>query len=79
MKKFVLIIIMVVAAFVWYGFEGKSFKAATGSVTSSDMPPTNFTGADLTGANLGGVSLDGVILCNTKMPDGKINNSSCKN
>jgi len=25
------------------------------------------------------VSLDGVILCNTTMPDGTINNSSCKN
>jgi uncharacterized protein YjbI with pentapeptide repeats len=40
---------------------------------------TDFTGADLTGANLGGVSLYGVILCNTTMPDGKINNTSCKN
>ena len=26
-----------------------------------------------------GVSLDGVILCNTTMPDGTINNTSCKN
>ena len=50
-----------------------------GSETSSDMPPTNFTGADLTGANLGEVSLDGVILCNTTMPDGTINNTSCEN
>ena len=61
------------------GFPGKDVKATTGSETSSDIPPTNFTGADLTGANLGGVSLDGVILCNTTMPDGKINNTSCKN
>jgi hypothetical protein len=33
----------------------------------------------LQGAILGGVSLDGVILCNTTMPDGTINNKSCKN
>ena len=79
MKKIVLVIIVIAATFVWYGFEGKSVKATTGSETSSDMPPTNFTGADLTGANLGRVSLDGVILCNTTMPDGTINNSSCKN
>ena len=79
MKKLVLIIFVIAATFIWYGFEGKSVKATTGSETSSDMPPTNFTGADLTGANLRGVSLDGVILCNTTMPDGTINNSSCKN
>ena len=78
MKKLILII-MVAATFVWYGFQGESVKATTGSETSSDMPPTNFTKADLTGANLGGVSLDGVILCNTTMPDGTMNNSSCKN
>ena len=79
MKKLVLVIIVITATFVWYGFEGQSVKATTGSETSSDMPPTNFTGADLTGANLGGLSLDGVILCNTTMPDGTINNTSCKN
>jgi uncharacterized protein YjbI with pentapeptide repeats len=79
MNKLNLIIIMVAATFVWYGFEGQSVTATTGSETSSDMPPTNFTGADLTGAKLGGVSLDGVILCNTTMPNGTINNSSCKN
>jgi uncharacterized protein YjbI with pentapeptide repeats len=79
MKKLVLIIFVITATFVWYGFEGKSFKAATGSVTSSDMPPTNFTGANLTGAILRGVSLDGVIFCNTTIPDGTINNTSCKN
>jgi hypothetical protein len=78
MKKLVLIIIMVVATFVWYGFQGQSFTATTGSETSSDMPPINFTGAYLTGENLGELSLDGVILCNTTMPDGTINNSSCK-
>ena len=70
---------MVVAIFIWYGFQGQSVKAMTGSETNSDMPPTNFTRTDLTGANLGGVSLDGVILCNATMPDGTINNTSCKN
>ena len=79
MKTLVVIIIVIVATFVWYGFEGKSSTAKPGSEISSDMPPTNFTGADLTGANLGGVSLDGVILCNTTMPDETINNTSCKN
>jgi hypothetical protein len=79
MKKLVLIIIVTVATFVWYRFPSKDVNARTGSEISPDMPPTNFTGADLTGANLGGVSLDGVILCNTTMPDGTINNTSCKN
>ena len=79
MKKLVLTICVITATFVWYGFEGKSSIAKLGSEISSDMPPTNFTGADLTGANLGAVSLDGVILCETAMPDGTINNSSCKN
>ena len=45
MKKLVLVIIVIVATFVWYGLQGESVKAKTGSVTSSDMPPTNFTGA----------------------------------
>jgi uncharacterized protein YjbI with pentapeptide repeats len=79
MKKLVLVIIMVATTFVWYGFQGQSVKATTGNETSSDMPPTSFTGADLTGANLRGVSLDSVILCNTTMPDGTINKTSCKN
>ena len=48
MKKLVLIIIVIAATFFWYGFEGKSVTATTGSETSSDMPPTNFTGAGLT-------------------------------
>ena len=79
MNKLHIFIILFALSVIWYGFEGESVKATTGSETSSDMPPTNFTGADLTGANLGAVSLDGVILCGTTMPDGTINNSSCKN
>ena len=79
MRKIILLIIMVAVTFTWYEFNGKSVHATTASESSSDMPPTNFTGANLTGAILGGVSLDGVILCNTTMPDGTINNSSCKN
>ena len=79
MKKLVLIIIVIAATFIWYGFQGQSVKAMTGSETNSDMLPTNFTRTDLTGATLEGVSLDGVILCNTIMPDGKTNNSNCKN
>ena len=79
MNKLRIFIILFALSVIWYGFEGKSVTATTESETSSDMPPTNFTGADLTGANLGGVSLDGVILWNTTMPNGTINNSSCKN
>ena len=79
MKKLVLVIIVIAATFVWYGFEGKSVTATTESETSSDMPPTNFTGADLTGAKLGGANLDGVVLCNTTMPDGNLNMRDCKN
>ena len=77
MKKLVLIII-ISATFFWYGFQGDSVKATTGSTNSSDMPATDFTGADLTGAKLEGANLDGVILCNTTMPDGTINDTSCK-
>ena len=79
MRKIILLIIMVAVTFTWYEFNGKSVHATTESETSSDMPPTNFTGADLTGAKLGGVSLNRVILCNTTMPDGTINNTSYKN
>jgi uncharacterized protein YjbI with pentapeptide repeats len=79
MSKFHIFIIFFALSVFWYGFEGKSVRAKIGSATSSDMPPTNFTGASLTGAILGGVRLDGVILCNTTMPNGKINNTSCTN
>ena len=39
------------------GFKVKVLKQKLEVKVSSDMPPTNFTGADFTGANLGGVSL----------------------
>ena len=80
MKKLVVIITVVTATFVWYGFQGDRTKVTNGvKERSSFLPATNLTGADLTGANLEGVSLNGVILCNTTMPDGTINNSNCKN
>ena len=79
MKKLVVIITVVTATFVWYGFQGGTVKETTYIDNSSNLPAANLTGADLTGANLRGVNLDGVILCNTIMPDGSINNSSCKN
>ena len=79
MKKLAVIITVVTATFVWYGFQGSSAKATNGFKEISNLPPTNLTGADLTGANLKGVSLDGVIICKTIMPDGMINNSGCKN
>jgi hypothetical protein len=78
MKKIILIF-MVSAIFIWWEFESGIVKATTESESSSHTPATNLTGADLTGVNLAGVSLDGVILCNTTMPDGTINNTSCKN
>ena len=49
---------------------------ASGVITATSYVGS---GANLTGATLGGVNLDGVILCGTTMPDGSINNSSCKN
>ena len=74
MKNVVLIIMVICLSVFWYGFQSKRINATTVSDTGS-----NLSGANLTGANLTGVSLDGVILCNTTMPDGTINNSSCKN
>ena len=69
MKNQVLIIMIICLSVFWFGFQSKRINSTTGSET----------GSNLTGANLTGVSLDGVILCNTTMPDGTINNSSCKN
>ena len=77
-KKLALIIIGIASSFAWHWLQGEGV-ATTKSATNSVIPQTNLTGADLTGANLEGVSLEGVILCNTIMPDGKINNSNCKN
>jgi uncharacterized protein YjbI with pentapeptide repeats len=79
MNKSTLVIIMVAATFIWYGFQGQTVKATTANQNSSNLPPTNLTGAELTGANLAGVSFDGVVICNTKRPDRTINNSGCKN
>ena len=79
MKKLTLILFILVAVFICFGFQGKSSEVITIVDDNFYSPATNFTGADLTGANLKGVSLDGVILCNTIMPDGRVNNSSCKN
>ena len=73
MSRLVTIYILIALSLVWYGFQIKSTAAMKTSQTITD-----FTGANLTGANLSGVSLDGVILCNTTMPDGTINNTSCK-
>lgn len=78
MKKSSQLFIIISATLIWYGVQGESVKAKTTTEISSHWPPTNLTGADLTGASLGETILDGVILCNTTMPDGKINNSSCK-
>ena len=69
MTKLVSICVLIALSLVWYGFQNQSTEAMNTSQTITD-----FTGADLTG-----VSLDGVILCNTTMPDGTINNTSCKN
>jgi uncharacterized protein YjbI with pentapeptide repeats len=74
MTRLVSICVLIALSLVWYGFQNQRTEAMSTSQTITD-----FTGADLTGANLSGVSLDGVILCNTTMPDGTINNTSCKN
>ena len=79
MKKLVLIIILVGATFVWYGFQSQRVNATEGSETSANFSGAHLTGAKLTYLNLTGVILDGVIFCNTTMPDGTINNTSCKN
>ena len=79
MKKLILIVTIVAVTFVWYGFQNGIAKRTNYIEHSSNFPAANLTRADLTGANLEGVNLDGVILCKTIMPDGSINNSSCKN
>ena len=47
-------------------------------LSGANLTGANLTGANLTGANLTEVNLDGVVLCNTTMPDGRVNNSGCK-
>ena len=69
MKNSVFVIILIILSIFWYGFQ-------LGKVNTPEEIQ-NVT--DLTGANLTKVNLDGVILCNTTMPDGRKNNSDCKN
>jgi uncharacterized protein YjbI with pentapeptide repeats len=38
----------------------------------------NLTGVDMTGASMKDVNLDGALLCRTKMPSGREDNSGCK-
>ena len=68
-KSLVSLVIVIAVSIFWYGFQSQRVNVTEGSETS----------ANFSGANLSGVSLDGVILCNTTMPDGTINNKSCKN
>ena len=79
MKKLLLIITLVAVTFVWYGFQDGAVKEINYIEKRSNLPAANLTGADLTGANIKGVNFNGVILCYTTMPDGSLNNSSCKN
>ena len=53
----------------WYGFQKGEINA---------MRETQIV-TDLSGANLTEVNFDGVVLCNTTMPDERVNNSGCKN
>jgi hypothetical protein len=69
MKSLAFVIILMILSIFWYGFQ-------LGKVNTPEEIQ-NVT--DLTGANLTKVNLDGVILCDTTMPDGRINNSDCKN
>jgi uncharacterized protein YjbI with pentapeptide repeats len=57
-------------------------------LSGADLTGTNLSGTDLTSSNLSGVdmrkashlsdaNLDGAIMCHTRMPDGKENNSNC--
>jgi uncharacterized protein YjbI with pentapeptide repeats len=78
-KSLVLLVILITASIFWSGFQSQRFNATEGSETSTHFSGADLTGANLKGVNLTGVILDGVIFCNTTMPDGTINNSSCKN
>ena len=47
-------------------------------LSGADLSRADLSRADLSGANLNDAKLDGAKLCQTKMPDGKENNSGCK-
>jgi uncharacterized protein YjbI with pentapeptide repeats len=69
MKNSIFITILIILSIFWYGFQ-------IGKVNTPEELQ-NIT--DFTGANLTQVNLDNAILCNTTMPDGRINNCDCKN
>ena len=48
-----------------------------GDLRSVDLTDADLRAADLTGANLTGAMLGHTIFCDTRMPNGTINNSGC--
>lgn len=46
-------------------------------IPKSQCPHAELSGKNLNGANITGATLIGATLCNTVMPDGTVNNSSC--
>ncbi|MDT8310063.1 MAG: pentapeptide repeat-containing protein [Methylophaga sp.] len=47
------------------------------NLDGAQMIFSDLSGADLTGASMEGTSVRGIVLCDTTMPDGKIDNSGC--
>ena len=47
------------------------------NLTGAILLNADLTDADLSGSNIAGATLTGATFCNTVMPDGKVNNSSC--
>ena len=74
MKNFIFLVTLIILSIFWYGFQKVEINALEETQIVTDL-----SGANLTGANLTEVNLDGVVLCNTTMPDGRVNNSGCKN
>mgnify|MGYP001565423626 CR=1 FL=1 len=68
MKNFIFLVTLIILSIFWYGFQKGEINA---------LEETQIV-TDLSGANLTEVNLDGVVLCNTTMPDGRVNNSGCK-
>ena len=68
MKNFIFLVTLIILSIFWYGFQKVEINA---------LEETQIV-TDLSGANLTEVNLDGVVLCNTTMPDGRVNNSGCK-